>query len=91
MSRPSSSYGTTSDEIQAEAAMTRNESPSAAIPIPGSPQSEPDEHSDDLAATLVNDRPSVFSPGRGWRAVASRSIAALSSDSRQSSPDDRSR
>ena len=75
----------TSDEFQAEIAQTRNESPSAAIPIPRSPEAGNDETSEDLAATLVNDRPSVFSPGRGWHNLVSRE------SSRQTSPVDRNR
>lgn len=60
-----------SDDLQREVLHTRNESPSAAIPIPRN--SEEDlERGDDLAETLVEGRPSVFSPTRGWRVLAGR-------------------
>ena len=77
--------------MQEEAAATRNDSPSVAIPIPRSPMDDL-ESGDDLAATLVNDQPSIFSPNRGWRALASRGLSAVSRDSsRQQTPVDRNR
>ena len=80
-----------SDNVQEEAAGTRNDSPSAAIPIPRN-SADDLESGDDLAATLVNDQPSIFSPNRGWRAFASRGLSAVSRDSsQQQSPVDRNR
>ena len=82
-----------SDEVQAEIATTRNESPSSAIPIPRGDDVDV-ERADDLATTLVNDQPSAYSPRRGWRALASRNLLGLggeSSSSLRQAPSDRNR
>ncbi|MCJ1465265.1 hypothetical protein MMC07_003881 [Pseudocyphellaria aurata] len=72
---------TDTDDIQAQAAETINDSPSSAIPIPC------DHHDleggeDDLAATLVNDDNGreLSSPRRGWRDLASLSLSAFSGE-----------
>lgn len=56
--------------------MTRNESPSSAIPIPRGDDADLErgsavEEEEDLAATLVN------TPRRGWRELAGRGLAAI--------------
>ena len=78
-----------SEDLQREVLRTRNESPSAAIPIPRNGE-EDLELGDDLADTLVDGRPSAFSPTRGWRALAGRSRNGGES-SRSDANDDRSR
>ena len=81
---PHDSYRDTpgNEDIQAQAAETRNDSPSSAIPIPRNPNLDEDdlERGDDMAATLVNDQPEVFSPRRGWRGLASLSLSAFSGE-----------
>lgn len=61
-----------SDEVQNTAAVTTNESPSAAIPIPRDSTSTSEVH-DELAATLVNSQ----SNQGGW---AGLSLSALSGE-----------
>lgn len=81
-----------SDDVQARAGETANESPSAAIPIPRllDEDGEDVERGGDSSATLTgstNDRRS------GWRSLASLSISALSGDTAvwRQSPADRNR
>jgi hypothetical protein len=80
------------DDIQARAAETVNESPSAAIPIPRlSDEAEEDiERGTDPSAPL-NGGTSVARSG--WRNLASLSISALSGDTAvwRQSPADRNR
>jgi hypothetical protein len=67
-----------SADIQAQAAETANESPSAAIPIPRDIDLE---QGDDMAATLVNDQPQASSSRSGWRGLAaSMSLSAFSGE-----------
>ncbi|KAL9010069.1 MAG: hypothetical protein Q9173_004959 [Seirophora scorigena] len=66
------------DELQVQAAETTNDSPTAAIPIPQG--SEDLERGDDMAATLVNDRPEASSSRRGWRGFTSFSLSAFSGE-----------
>ena len=61
------------DDVQALAAETTNESPSAAIPIP---RDNDIERGDDMADTLVEDQ----SGRRGWRGLASLSLSAFSGE-----------
>ena len=63
-----------SDEVQALAAETTNESPSAAIPIPR--DNNDLERGDDMADTLVEDQ----SGRRGWRGLASFSLSAFTGE-----------
>ncbi|KAL8683424.1 MAG: hypothetical protein Q9186_000577 [Xanthomendoza sp. 1 TL-2023] len=80
--RRSPLYGQTNQtivqDIQVQAAETRNESPTAAIPIPRDPGDL--ERGDDMAATLVNDAPEASSARRGWRGLASFSLSAFSGE-----------
>ncbi|KAL8835054.1 MAG: hypothetical protein Q9170_003483 [Blastenia crenularia] len=66
------------DDIQAQAAETSNDSPTAAIPIPRDLNDL--EQGDDMAATLVNDPPEASSSRRGWRGLASFSLSAFSGE-----------
>ncbi|KAL8817732.1 MAG: hypothetical protein Q9223_003492 [Gallowayella weberi] len=66
------------EDIQVQAAETRNESPTAAIPIPREPGDL--ERGEDMAATLVNDAPEASSARRGWRGLASFSLSAFSGE-----------
>ncbi|MCJ1351901.1 MAG: hypothetical protein MMC33_001885 [Icmadophila ericetorum] len=76
------------EDIQIQAAETVSDSPSAAIPIPRSPDQvtgdgDLEQGVDDMAATLVNDSniPGSFSPSRrGWRGLASLSLSAFSGE-----------
>lgn len=84
-----------SDDIQARAAETVNESPSAAIPIPrGSDEDDEDEDVErgaDLSAPLHE---AAASGSRlAWRNLTSLSISALSGDTAvwRQSPADRNR
>ena len=89
MARPSSATTTPNNrgpyqdepddgDIQAQAAETANDSPSAAIPIP---RDNDLERGDDMAATLVNDQPEAATPRNGWRGLAaSFSLSAFSGE-----------
>jgi hypothetical protein len=81
-----------SDDIQARAAETVNESPSAAIPIPRLPDEEDEdiEQGTDASAPLVG---STNAPRSTWRNLASLSISALSGETAiwRPSPADRTR
>lgn len=72
---------TNTDDIQAQAAETINDSPSSAIPIPCDHR-DLEGGEDDLAATLVNDdhERGASSPRRGWRDLASLSLSAFSGE-----------
>ncbi|KAL9018182.1 MAG: hypothetical protein Q9185_004504 [Variospora sp. 1 TL-2023] len=76
--QPGSVIVANGDELQVQAAETTNDSPTAAIPIPHG--SEDLERGDDMAATLVNDRPEASSSRRGWRGFASFSLSAFSGE-----------
>jgi hypothetical protein len=78
------------EDVQAEAVQTRNESPSAAIPIPQSGDSVDLERGDDLAATLVNEG-SAASSTWNWRELASRSLSVVRGESFRRTAEDRSR
>ena len=77
------------EDVQAQAAETTNESPSAAIPIPR----ETDlERGDDMAATLVNDQPEASTSRGSWRGLTSLSLSAFSGEAgRRQSQADRDR
>jgi hypothetical protein len=81
-----------SDDVQARAAETVNESPSAAIPIPRlSDENDEDiEQGTDASAPLNG---SSNGPRPAWRNLASLSISALSGDTAvwRQSPADRNR
>ena len=68
-------------DVQAQAAETTNESPTAAIPIPY--HSEDLERGDDMAATLVNDPPQSSASSSssnhrpGWTGLANLSLSAF--------------
>jgi hypothetical protein len=65
-------------DIQAQAAETANDSPSAAIPIP---RDNDLERNDDMAATLVNDQSEAVTPRTGWRGLAaSLSLSAFTGE-----------
>lgn len=64
-----------SDEVQAMAAESTNESPSSAIPIPRNVDDDL-ERGDDLAETLVESH----SERSGWRGLASFSLSAFSGE-----------
>ena len=80
----------TSSDIQAQAAETTNESPTAAIPIPCNDDLE---RGDDMAATLVNDQAEASAPQGGWRGLASMSLSAFSGEAawREAQREDRDR
>ena len=65
------------EDVQAQAAETANESPSAAIPIPRDTDLE---RGDDLAATLVNDQPEASASRSSWRGLTSLSLSAFSGE-----------
>jgi hypothetical protein len=81
-----------SDDVQARAAETVNESPSAAIPIPrlSDEDDEDIEQGTDASAPLSG---SSNGPRPAWRNLASLSISALSGDTAvwRQSPADRNR
>ena len=65
-------------DVQAQAAESTNESPSAAIPIPRDIDLE---QGDDLAATLVNDQAEASTPRSRWRGLAaSMSLSAFAGE-----------
>ncbi len=81
-----------SDDVQARAAETVNESPSAAIPIPRLS----DEDDEDIERGTASSAPlQIGTNGArlGWRNLTSLSISALSGDTAvwRSSPADRNR
>lgn len=77
-------------DIQAQAAETANDSPSAAIQIP---RDSDLERGDDMAATLVNDQPEAATPRNGWRGLAaSLSLSAFTGETaRRQAQADRNR
>ncbi|KAL9638605.1 MAG: hypothetical protein Q9204_001442 [Flavoplaca sp. TL-2023a] len=78
------------EDVQVQAAETRNESPTAAIPIPRDPSDL--ERGDDMAATLVNDAPEASSSRRGWPGFSSLSLSAFSGEgTRRQAQADRNR
>ena len=86
MTNPSSStdistthapYHDNVEDVQAQAAETANESPSAAIPIPRDTDLE---HGEDMAATLVNDQPEASTSRSSWRGLTSLSLSAFSGE-----------
>ena len=78
------------EDVQVQAAETRNESPTAAIPIPRDPSDL--ERGDDMAATLVNDAPEASSSRRGWPGLSSLSLSAFSGEgTRRQAQGDRNR
>ena len=86
MANPSSSTNTSTthapyhdnvEDVQAQAAETANESPSAAIPIPRDTDLE---RGDDMAATLVNDQPETSTSRSSWRGLTSLSLSAFSGE-----------
>ena len=86
MTNPSSNTNTSTahapyhdnvDDVQAQAAETANESPSAAIPIPRDADLE---RGDDMAATLVNDEPEASTSRSSWRGLTSLSLSAFSGE-----------
>ena len=81
----------TSDRIQAEAAQARNDSASAAIPIPRGNEEADLERGVDMAATLVNDQSVNSSSSRSWREMAARSLSAVRGEGWSQSSADRDR
>ena len=86
MANPSSSTDTSTthapyhdnvEDVQAQAAETANESPSAAIPIP---RDSDLERGDDMAATLVNDQTETSTSRSSWRGLTSLSLSAFSGE-----------
>lgn len=71
------------DDVQAQAAETANESPSAAIPIPRDIDLE---RGDDMAATLVNDQPEASTSRTSWRGLTSLSLSAFSGEAGRRQP-----
>lgn len=71
------------DDVQAQAAETANESPSAAIPIPRDADLE---RGDDMAATLVNDEPEASTSRGSWRGLTSLSLSAFSGEAGRRQP-----
>ena len=98
MANPSSSTNTSTthapyhdnvEDVQAQAAETANESPSAAIPIP---RDNDLERGDDMAATLVNDQPETSTSRSSWRGLTSLSLSAFSGEAgRRQAEADRNR
>lgn len=76
-SQPPFQDNSDSNDVQAQAAETTNESPTAAIPIPY--DADP-ERGDDMAATLVNDQPEASSPRRVWTGLTSMGLSAFSGE-----------
>ena len=92
MANPSSStdisiahapYHDSVEDVQAQAAETANESPSAAIPIPCDNDLE---RGDDMAATLVNDDPEASASRNSWRGLTSLSLSAFSGEAGRRQP-----
>lgn len=71
------------EDVQAQAAETTNESPSAAIPIPRDTDLE---RGDDMAATLVNDQPEASTSRSSWRGLTSLSLSAFSGEAGRRQP-----
>lgn len=72
-----------SDDVQSQAAETRNDSPSSAIPIDRpSEGADSDLEQGDAASTtpLLNTASTSAPPQSGWRNFASLSLSALSGD-----------
>ena len=67
------------EAVQVQADGLINESPSAAIPIPGENDNDL-ERGDDMAATLVNDQAGLSSSRTGWRGLASLSLSAFTGE-----------
>lgn len=72
------------DDVQAQAALTRNESPSSAVPVPMRVSEEEEfdlEHGAEEESTpLIHDGPSPPNSRSGWRNLASLSLSALSGE-----------
>lgn len=93
MTNPSSNTNTSTahapyhdnvDDVQAQAAETANESPSAAIPIPRDTDLE---RGDDMAATLVNDEPEASTSRSSWRGLTTLSLSAFSGEAGRRQPE----
>lgn len=73
-------HGSHDNEFEAHAMDTSIESPSSAIPIPRSVNSDLERGNDDMAATLVNDQPEPSQQRRSWMDLASLSLSAFSGE-----------
>lgn len=73
-------HGSHDNDFEARATDTSTESPSSAIPIPRSVNSDLERGNDDMAATLVNDQPEPSQQRRSWMDLASLSLSAFSGE-----------
>lgn len=73
-------HGSHDNDFEAQAMDTSIESPSSAIPIPRSVNSDLERGNDDMAATLVNDQPEPSQQRRSWMDLASLSLSAFSGE-----------
>lgn len=73
-------HGSHDNDFEAQAMDTSIESPSSAIPIPRSVNSDLERGNDDMAATLVNDQPEPSHQRRSWMDLASLSLSAFSGE-----------
>lgn len=72
-------HGSHDNDSEAQATDSSIESPTSAIPIPRSVNSDLERGNDDMAATLVNDQPEP-SQRRSWMDLASLSLSAFSGE-----------
>lgn len=73
-------HGSHDNDFEAQATDTSIDSPSSAIPIPHSVNSDLESGNDDMAATLVNDQPEPSQQRRSWMDLASLSLSAFSGE-----------
>jgi hypothetical protein len=82
LSRRETFESDTEEDIQTQAALTRNESPSSAIPVPTriSEEGQTDiEHGEEESTPLIRETQSP-PPRPNWRNLASFSLSALSGE-----------
>lgn len=73
-------HGSHDNDSEARAIETSIESPTSAIPIPRTVNSDLERGNDDMAATLVNDQPEPSQQRRSWMDLASLSLSAFSGE-----------
>ena len=73
-------HGSHDNDFEAQTTETSIESPTSAIPIPRTVNSDLERGNDDMAATLVNDQPQPSQQRRSWMDLASLSLSAFSGE-----------
>lgn len=73
-------HGSHDNDFEAQTMETSIESPTSAIPIPRTVNSDLERGNDDMAATLVNDQPEPSQQRRSWMDLASLSLSAFSGE-----------